>query len=219
MPESTESPEELTNHFDRELTRNRILKAGAEVFGKRGIDDTTVEHILLESELSRGTFYNHFNSKHEVLKTLYKVSTEVVYDRLKEAVESSDTPEGRIRGAVDAYLEIHREGGNLVSVLQSEAIRSESPLAPIRESLLDDLVDLIEETVREVRGASIDPLLVRTLLMAAESLLLNLHEDGEFVESDSASARSVLLRLFNRVLGTDDPNNTSTEKNDTTSIP
>lgn len=50
-----------------EQTRERLLKAAADVFGQRGYDGTRVADIAAAAGVSNGALYAHFSSKAELL--------------------------------------------------------------------------------------------------------------------------------------------------------
>lgn len=194
-------PTQIGILLEREKTHNRILGAGASVFGEQGVDGATVQDILEEADLSRGTFYNYFSNKYEVLRSLFKIVTENVYETVTDAARRADDPGSSIRAALEAYLDLHRRGGDLVPVLQTEAVRSESPLAPLRRDLMDRLVSFIGERTRSLTDRTLDPLVFRSLLLAVEGLLNHLHEGGSFGDEEARRARNVLIPQFERTLG------------------
>jgi AcrR family transcriptional regulator len=54
----------------RAATRDGLLHAAHELFQKRGFDRTAVEHITAAANVAKGTFYQHFASKTEILLAL-----------------------------------------------------------------------------------------------------------------------------------------------------
>lgn len=50
----------------KELTRERLIKAAVEVFDEKGYQSSTIEDITNRANVSRTTFYLHFNTKSEV---------------------------------------------------------------------------------------------------------------------------------------------------------
>ena len=50
--------------------REALLDAGARVFAERGYGGASVDRIVAEAELSKGTFYWHFKTKEELFLTL-----------------------------------------------------------------------------------------------------------------------------------------------------
>ncbi|MPS48912.1 TetR family transcriptional regulator [Methylobacillus sp.] len=55
---------------DAELTRQRIITAAREVFAKRGVSHTTMEHIATHAQVTRGAVYWHFNNKIELFQAM-----------------------------------------------------------------------------------------------------------------------------------------------------
>ncbi|NJE13628.1 TetR/AcrR family transcriptional regulator [Thermococcus sp. LS2] len=49
-------------------TREKILKAARELFAEKGYDKTTVDEIVERAGVAKGTFYNYFKSKEELIK-------------------------------------------------------------------------------------------------------------------------------------------------------
>lgn len=51
-------------------TRERIMQAARIVFARYGYQDATVEHVVREAGLARGSFYTYFSSKHDLFRHL-----------------------------------------------------------------------------------------------------------------------------------------------------
>lgn len=58
------------SYLRREERREQILAAALRVFGEGGYHGTHVSRIVEEAGVARGTFYLHFQSKHEVFAAL-----------------------------------------------------------------------------------------------------------------------------------------------------
>jgi NADH dehydrogenase len=48
-------------------TRNRILAAAVQLFQERGFEQTSVDELAAQANISRGTFFNYFASKESLL--------------------------------------------------------------------------------------------------------------------------------------------------------
>ena len=66
-------------------TKGRIISAAWKLFYEQGYEDTTVEHIVFESETSKGSFYHYFDGKDALLGTLAYVFDEK-YEELKKTM-------------------------------------------------------------------------------------------------------------------------------------
>lgn len=52
---------------ERQARREAMLEAAALVFAERGFDNATLDEIALRAEFGKGTLYNYFSSKEELL--------------------------------------------------------------------------------------------------------------------------------------------------------
>jgi AcrR family transcriptional regulator len=59
----------------KDLTRQRLVDAGLEVFLVRGYEDATVEEIADRANVGRSTFYSHFQGKADVAIAIALVET------------------------------------------------------------------------------------------------------------------------------------------------
>jgi AcrR family transcriptional regulator len=88
----------------RILTRQRLMDAGLACFEKLGYGSTTVEDIVAEAEVARGTFYLHFNNKLELVRAWTEDVQPAVgelYERLDQMLAKSDRPD---RKAIRAWM-------------------------------------------------------------------------------------------------------------------
>ena len=69
-------------------TRENIINAAWKLFYEEGFAETTINDIMREADISKGTFYYYFNSKDDLLGTLSEV-----LDREYERLEGKE-PEG-----------------------------------------------------------------------------------------------------------------------------
>jgi AcrR family transcriptional regulator len=88
----------------RILTRQRLMVAGLSCFQQLGYGATTVEDIVAEAEVARGTFYLHFNNKLDLVHALTQDVEPAVgelYERLDQVLAKSDRPD---RKAIRAWM-------------------------------------------------------------------------------------------------------------------
>ena len=55
---------------EAEERRNEILDAAERLFSGKGYNHTTINHILDEVQIAKGTFYYYFKSKEEVMDAI-----------------------------------------------------------------------------------------------------------------------------------------------------
>jgi AcrR family transcriptional regulator len=161
------------------FSENGILRAAVEVFARHGFSGTRVEDILAAAGIARRTFYKYFGCKEDVLASIYELMTRELVSAIQSAgaplaLSSTAEPLEAIWRALDVYLDYHVANKKLLGVLVEQAIRKDSPLAPLRQRFRDELVRLIDAAVRASTGAEHDPLLYVALLSAVEGVSLEL---------------------------------------------
>lgn len=190
--------------LDLDLTRHKILKGASEVFSKRGAKDPTVDEIVKASGVARRTFYRSFHNTDEVLLALYEVACAKVIERIRCVVAEHDDAWGKLEAGIWSFLEFHSEAGQLLRVLQAEAMRPSSPLERRREDQLDEIAAIFDREIEASQNRRIDPMVLRGLLLAVEGLsnafLARTLPSGEI---DKKRARKVMLRIMGATLAPD----------------
>jgi AcrR family transcriptional regulator len=181
--------------------QNAILGSAIGVFGKLGFAVTRVEDLLEAAGIARRTFYKYFGSKEDVLTGIYELTTRELLHALHQAMEMGGDPADGIRRVMDSYLDFHVQNATLVRVLVEQAIRTDSPLAPLRKRFRDELVELLRRAA-VIRGdRPIDPLLGIALISALEGVSLEILERGASAR-DVAQAKKTMHALLARVFST-----------------
>ena len=77
----------------KEQTRTRIIAAALDLFAQNGIDNVTVDDIAAAADIGKGTFYNYFETKEDIVVAFMvdmepKIQAEV--QRLLESARTDD---------------------------------------------------------------------------------------------------------------------------------
>ena len=63
----TESSQPSRRDRNKELLRARIVSAALRLFAQRGIDAVTVDEIAADADVGKGTLYNYFHAKEDIV--------------------------------------------------------------------------------------------------------------------------------------------------------
>ncbi|MFD3464683.1 TetR/AcrR family transcriptional regulator [Nocardia fluminea] len=110
MPHRAEQPRKRPQQTRAKETRARILEAAAQLFGDRGIANTSTNRIAAEAGMSIGTLYRYFPDREEIVKELTDslfLQVEEQHSRLLTAAVIDRTPR-------DAVAEIIRIGVDIL---------------------------------------------------------------------------------------------------------
>jgi AcrR family transcriptional regulator len=180
------------------LAQSGILQAGLEVFSRKGFDATRVEDILDAAEVARRTFYKRFDNKEDVLAAIYELATRELLEAMRDSQSEGDALQA-VRAAVDMYLDYHVMNARMVGVLVQQAIRFDSPLAPLRQRFRDEVIASLDRAVQASTGEKNDPTFYAALLSALEGVSMDLLASGagpEQVERAKASMHQLLDRAL-----------------------
>ncbi|MGH9363351.1 MAG: TetR/AcrR family transcriptional regulator, partial [Thermoanaerobaculia bacterium] len=86
-------------------TRTRLEKAALSAFVEVGVGATTIEMITERADLGKGTFYQHFSTKEELLALLVDAAVENLLARIAKAVEGRGDLRSTIEALVNAHLD------------------------------------------------------------------------------------------------------------------
>ncbi|MBC6457831.1 TetR/AcrR family transcriptional regulator [Actinomadura sp. HBU206391] len=128
----------------------QILDAAARVFLRDGLD-ATIDAIAAEAGLGKGTVYEYFASKAQILTALRARYTDQTVDAGRRSSSEPDAPAiDRVRRFIGGMFAFGMANARLVSLLFHEAGGGEDDqLGPIRAELLA----LVEEGARSGRLA------------------------------------------------------------------
>lgn len=189
----------LTGSLKLQLTRADIVRASIDVFERLGADATRVEDLLDAADVARRTFYKHFHSKEEVLCAVYEMVSRELLAAIERGREASHDPLAGVRATMDVYLGFHVDNHRILRVLVEQALRAESPLAPLRRRLRGELVRVLDEACRASKGRALDPYVFLALLSGLEGLSMELLSAAPQA-ADVARARAVMHGLLDAVL-------------------
>jgi TetR/AcrR family transcriptional regulator, cholesterol catabolism regulator len=105
----------------KEETKRRIFEAAVKLFADKGFDATTIDDICAAADISKGTFFNYFPRKEEIIEYLAEENLEVLEE---VAAPSKASAASRIRAIYDALAESYQASPELArTVIQASMNR------------------------------------------------------------------------------------------------
>ncbi len=145
----------------KQETMERLLAAAWDLYRGKGFDATTVAEITDAADVAKGTFFNYFSSKEEMLPPLAAWRMSKLMDRLSMINGAPASPLARIhlllRGLADDIYPNHDLALRTIATLLCQQTEPEKPSLALRRIL----IDLVREA--QARGEirdDVDPRLV-----------------------------------------------------------
>ena len=146
-------------------TRKKLKKAALDVFSEKSVDAATVEDITEKADLGKGTLYQHFEDKEEIVITLVEEAVEHLIERIRSYDPTPKTLEDMLEHLLNVHYEFSVDSseeflllfqGKLLLKLQSDT------LDELEEPYLHYLKE-IEEQISTYLSPQIAPLKIRRL--------------------------------------------------------
>jgi AcrR family transcriptional regulator len=132
---------------DPEARRNAILQAAQELIAGKGVNAMTIDDIVRQAGVAKGTFYLYFHNKDEVINAVVEQIFEQLVQGFIAMTESQDSPIAeRLLWLAQALAELARQPGALelsLTVHQSDNLAVHRRLEEKAASLLIPIVEKI----------------------------------------------------------------------------
>ncbi len=183
-----------------EEKRRQILDAAVRVFARKGFHTSRVGDIAAEAGVAHGLLYHYFDSKNELLETIFRENWDVLLDRIA-AVEANDEPAPQqLRHVSAILLRTWLHTPDVVRVVVREFGRS--PEVAQRLGELAKPIEAVERLIArgiergELRG-DLDPKLAATVFYGPIDELLTAWVLGRIPggEADVAAAEHTVLEV------------------------
>lgn len=178
-------------------TRRRIVVSARRLFNRRGFNEVSIDEIMGEIGLTRGGFYNHFDTKDELFA---EALLDMVNNPPKETYEGVKldfcaAPEVLAQGIIKSYLsQTHFadvEGGCPMIALPSDVARGGESVKRAYRQALDAIIGVFQAGQKNQSDDARSRAVAMATLCIGGMVLARAVDDDQF----SAEIRDVALRM------------------------
>lgn len=190
-------------------TRKKLKKAALDVFSEKSVDAATVEEITEKADVGKGTLYQHFEDKGEIVVTLVDEAVEHLIERIRAYDSAPETLEDMLEHLLNSHYEFSVDAkeefmllfqGKLLLRLESDT------LDELEEPYLHYLEE-IENQLAAYISPRIDPIKIRRLACAVAGFVFGFFSFAmigmtpEETETSLKPLRRVFVRSLCAFLG------------------
>ncbi len=179
--------------MNQKFIKEEILEKGAELFSSYGYSALGINKVLKQTGMSKGAFYNAFNSKENfLLETLnyYRVKNNSFLTELFESKTQLPAVQ-RLEKGYKKLLDLHVECGNkgcIVNSIMVECAGTNPVIAEATQEHYDKMIATIQVSVEQAQkenglNPNIDPKTLTELLQSSFYGILNRQNGREETES------------------------------------
>ncbi len=92
-------------HRRANRTRTKLKEAALDIFSEKSVHAVTVEEITEKADLGKGTLYQHFEDKEQIVVTLIEEAVEHLIRRIRRYDSAPETLEGMLEHLLNAHYE------------------------------------------------------------------------------------------------------------------
>lgn len=146
-----------TNALPKQQRRQQILAAARDLFARRGYHQTTIDDIVAEAGVARGTYYLYFEDKRAIFSDLIDRFAQ----RLSMAIVRIDTDNPtrsvaeQVRENIHAILGVCLAERAMTKILFTDAAGIDSAFDRKLQNFYDAAVQLLTESLHEGQGLGI----------------------------------------------------------------
>lgn len=96
----------MPKQIDREKKKDRILQAAVRLFARRGIADTKMEDVAKAADIAKGTIYEYFKSRDELLHLSFNYLLVLMNKLVRKRMSETEDPREKIKAGFLAYLDV-----------------------------------------------------------------------------------------------------------------
>jgi AcrR family transcriptional regulator len=147
-----------SNHERREDRRDRLVRAGLELFGTAGYAATSIEGICSSAGVTARHFYEHFVSREALLRAIYD---EVVADAQRAVMRALALPAAdataRVERAVEAFVHSYLDDPRRARIACIEVIGVSAVMERHRRTVIHAFASVIEAQAEGLAAAGALP--------------------------------------------------------------
>ena len=189
----------------RARTRAQVLAAASALFARQAVESVTVDDVVREAGVAKGTFYVHFKDLRELMAAVADELVKAIDDLLQPIRLSIDDPALRIAYGCSCFIDRALADPGWAGVAARMAAAAATVGEVARRRLLED----IERYVKSHSGAIsaelalevVVGIMLQVFAAIAEGRLSSRHREGAIaailraIGLDARQVKSVLARL------------------------
>ena len=144
---------------------NRILRAAATEFAKRGFSNATMDDIARRAGVAKGTLYLYFTSKHNLFTEMVLYMMSRVREIIAQQVESLTEPSDKLDRAMEIMFTVLQEYKETALLTEPPTFLSKDEVLRMKRAGFG-LVDLFESMLLECQRAVSPRRRLNTLVLA-----------------------------------------------------
>ena len=181
-----------------DFTRNRVFEIAAEVFHRKGYDNTSMSDVASAAGLTKAGLYHHISSKESLLYTVLDYGLDLTEAYVIKPLEDISDPLDRLKTMIDLHLRLvleerNREVTGLLHECKTLSGSDQSRINRRKKEYIRMAASIIGEVTKKYNVKDVNPKL------AAYALLGMLNWTYQWYKVSGSNTREEIVRTFQRI--------------------
>lgn len=128
---------------------HRIIKAATKIFAEKGFFQSKISEIAREARVAAGTVYLYFESKDDILISLFEEQMKSVLDNMTAQVSRQKDPVKKLEKFALTHLQLIEQNKDMAEIIQVELRQSGRFMKEYKNEKFAQYLDLISDIIRE----------------------------------------------------------------------
>lgn len=128
---------------------HRIIEAATKIFAKKGFYPAKISEIAKEAQVADGTIYIYFESKDDILISLFEEQMRVVLENMVTQISELEDPARKLERFALTHLQLIEQNKDMAEIIQVELRQSGKFMKEYKNEKFTQYLDLIGDIVRE----------------------------------------------------------------------
>ena len=127
----------------------KIIDAATDIFAKKGFHQARISEIAREAQIADGTIYIYFESKDDILISLFEAQMNVVLDNMVEKISEQNNPIKKLEKFALTHLQLIEQNKNLAEIIQVEIRQSSKFMKEYKNEKFTQYLDLVGDIIQD----------------------------------------------------------------------
>jgi TetR/AcrR family transcriptional regulator, cholesterol catabolism regulator len=180
------------------VARNRVFEVAAEVFHRKGYDNTSMSDVATAAGLTKAGLYHHVSSKESLLYTVLDFGLDLTESYVMKPLETIADPLERLKTMIELHLRLVLEERNLEVTGLLHECKTLSPADQARinrrkKEYVNMSTKLIADVTKKYHITDVNPKL------AAFALLGMLNWTYQWYRPSGSNSREEIVKTFQHI--------------------
>lgn len=137
--------------------KKRMIETAIDLFAHKGFHAVSVKEITDNSDVSKGTFYIYFDSKEDLLLSIYKYYYQLMMERIDQVRARNAGPKDSLASQIQVYFETLIDNKSFILMLLREQVSIGKKVEETIHEIKNQQMEWSRSNLTAIYGSDIQP--------------------------------------------------------------